>query len=119
MIRQRGEKRVPFRKLIICKCGDDMHPGFTQDVSQHGIGIQTTRPPELKRKVRIALAVASDSIFLDGEVRWAREFSGALEVKPREMGIYIPRPPAEYLRLVADCCDQAQPRPIPAYEPLK
>ncbi len=119
MIKKREEKRVPFRKLIICKCGDDMHPGFTQDISQHGIGIQTTSPPELRRRVRIALAVASDSIFLDGEVRWAHEFSGALEAKPREMGVFIPRPPREYLRLVADCCDGAGPRPNPAYEPLK
>lgn len=119
MIKKREEKRVPFRKLIICKCGDEMHPGFTQDVSQHGIGIQTTQRPEIRRRVRIALALAGDSIFLDGEVRWAHEFTGAFEAKPHELGIYIPRPPADYLNLVADCCDRAAPRPNPAYEPLK
>ncbi len=117
MIKKREEKRVPFRKLIICKCGNDMHPGFTQDVSQHGIGIQTTQRPTLNHKVRIALAVASDSIFLDGEVRWEHEYTGALAAKPREIGIHIPRPPADYLRLVAECSDRAKPRP--AYEPLK
>lgn len=119
MIKKREEKRVSFRKLIICKCGDEVHPGFTQDVSQHGIGIQSMHPTERKHRIRIALAVASDSIFLDGEVRWIHEYSGAREVKPREFGIYIPRPPAEYLHLVADCCDCARPRPNPAYEPLK
>ncbi len=119
MIKKRNEKRVPFRKLVICKCGDEMHPGFTQDVSQHGIGIQTMQRPSLRHKVRIALAIESESIFLDGEVRWAHEYTGALAAKPREIGIHIPRPPADYLRLVADCSDHAQPRPSTAYEPLK
>ena len=119
MIKKREEKRVPFRKLIVCKCGDDMHPGFTQDVSQHGIGIQTMQCPELNRRVRIALAVGSDSIMLDGQVRWALEYTGALAAKPREVGIHIPRPPASYLQLVAECSDLAQPRRPPAYESLK
>ncbi|MBN2345299.1 MAG: PilZ domain-containing protein [Candidatus Aminicenantes bacterium] len=119
MIKKREEKRIPFRKLIICKCGEEMHPGFTQDVSQHGIGIQSMQRPEPLRKVRIALAVEQDSIFLDGEVRWAHEYTGALAAKPREFGIYIPRPPAAYLRLVADCCDRAPQRRNSAYEPLK
>ena len=117
MIKKRDEKRVPFRKLIICKYGDEMHPGFTQDVSQHGIGIQTMQRPVLNRKVRIALAVGQDSIFLDGEVRWAREYSGPLDDKPRELGLFIHKPPADYLRLVAECCDRCPPRP--AYAPLK
>lgn len=119
MIKKREEKRVPFRKLIICKCGDEMHPGFTQDVSQHGIGIQCMHRPEDNRKVRIALAIASDSIFLDGVVRWTHEYSGELENKPHELGIQIPRPPADYLRLVADCSDRAPVRAIPFNEPLK
>jgi hypothetical protein len=117
MIKKRSEKRVPFRKLVICKCGEDMHPGFTQDVSQHGIGIQTMQNPSLFHKVRVALAVAQESIFLDGEVRWANEYTGAQEAKPREIGIYIHKPPADYLRLVAECNDRSKPRP--AYEPLK
>lgn len=119
MIKKREEKRVPFRKLIICKCGDEMHPGFTQDVSQHGIGIQCMHRPEDNRKVRIALAIASDSIFLDGVVCWSREFAGELEAKPHELGIHIPRPPSDYLRLVADCSDRSQARPAPIYESLK
>jgi hypothetical protein len=119
MIKKREEKRVPFRKLIICKCGDDMHPGFTQDVSQHGIGIQSMQRPELNRKVRIALAVGTDSIMIDGQVRWAHEYTGALAAKPREIGIHIPRPPAAYLQLVAECSDQSPPRPYPASQPLK
>ncbi|MBU4267574.1 MAG: PilZ domain-containing protein [Acidobacteria bacterium] len=117
MIKKREEKRIPFRKLIICKCGKEMHPGFTQDVSQHGIGIQTMQYPSLNHKVRIALAVEQDSIFLDGEVRWARESSDQHEVKPREIGIYIRKPPADYLRLVAECSDRSRPRHL--YEPLK
>ena len=119
MIKKREEKRVPFRKLVICKCGEEMHPGFTQDVSQHGIGIQTMQHPPLFRKMRIALAVDQDSIYLDGEVRWAHEFSGPREVKPREIGIFIHQPPADYLRLVAECCDRSQPQPRPSLEPLK
>jgi hypothetical protein len=117
MIKKRDEKRVPFRKLVVCKCGEEMHPGFTQDVSQHGIGIQTMQRPSLNRKVRIALAVDQDSIFLDGEVRWAHECSGLMEAKPREIGIFIHKPPADYLRLVAECSDRSQPRRSP--EPLK
>jgi hypothetical protein len=116
MIKKREEKRIPFRKLIICKCGGEMHPGFTQDVSQHGIGIQTVQRPSLFNKVRIALAVEKDSILLDGEVRWAHEYTGAMEAKPREIGIHIPRPPADYLKLVADCSDRERPR---VFEPLK
>lgn len=117
MIKKRDEKRVPFRKLVICKCGEEMHPGFTQDVSQHGIGIQTMQRPTLFRKVRIALAVDQESIFLEGEVRWAHEYSGPHEAKPREVGIFIYKPPADYLRLVAECNDHVPPRP--AYQPLK
>ncbi|HEX7503296.1 MAG TPA: PilZ domain-containing protein, partial [Acidobacteriota bacterium] len=82
MIKKREEKRVPFRKLLICKCGDDMHPGFTQDVSQHGIGIQIMQDPPLNNKVRIAFAVAQDSIFLEGVVRWASEGADMNEDKP-------------------------------------
>lgn len=110
MIKKRDEKRVPFRKLVICNCGDEMHPAFTQDVSQHGIGIQTIQRPSLFNKVRIALAVGSESIFLDGEIRWAHEFSGSLAAKPREVGIFIQNPPADYLRLVAECSDHSQSR---------
>jgi len=117
MIKKREEKRVPFRKLIICKCGDEMHPGFTQDVSQHGIGIHTMQNPSLNNKVRIALAAAQESIFLEGVVCWANKGAGLNEAKPREIGIYIHKPPPDYLRLVAECNDRAQPRP--AYEPLK
>jgi metallophosphoesterase superfamily enzyme len=117
MIKKREEKRVPFRKLVICKCGDEMHPGFTQDVSQHGIGIQTMQRPSLYHKVRIALAVDQESIFLDGEVRWAHEFDGPQAAKPREIGIFIHKPPADYLRLVAECSDHAKPRF--AYDSLK
>ena len=117
MIKKREEKRVPFRKLVICKCGEETHPGFTQDVSQHGIGIQTMQRPSLFRRVRIAMAVDQESIFLDGEVRWAHEPNGPQEVKPRELGIFIYKPPAEYLRLVAECSDRFQPQP--AYETLK
>lgn len=119
MIKKREEKRVHFRKLIVCKCGDDMHPGFTQDISQHGIGIQTMQRPDINRKVRIALAVGADSIMIDGQVRWAVEYNGALAAKPREIGIYIPHPPAAYLQLVADCCDHAPLRRPVAYEALK
>ncbi|MDD8013952.1 MAG: PilZ domain-containing protein [Acidobacteriota bacterium] len=117
MIKKREEKRVPFSKLIICKCGDEMHPGFAQDVSQHGIGIQSMQLPEINRKVRIALAIGSDSIMLDGQVRWTHEYTGALAAKPREIGVHIPRPSTDYLRLVAECSDHAKPRP--AYELLK
>ena len=117
MIKKRDEKRVSFRKLVICKYGGEMHPGFTQDVSQHGIGIQTIQRPSLFRKVRIVLAIDQESIFLDGEVRWAQEYSGSLAAKPREVGIFIHKPPADYLRLVAECSDRSQPRP--AYDALK
>jgi hypothetical protein len=119
MIKKREEKRIPFRKLIICKCGDQMHPGFTQDVSQHGMGIQTTQKPPLNKKVRIALAVEQESIFLEGVVRWAWEGSEMNEIKPREIGIYIRKPPPDYLRLVAECSDRAVLRPPHAYESLK
>ncbi len=119
MIKKREEKRVPFRKLIVCKCGDDMHPGFIQDVSQHGIGIQTMQRPEPNHRVRIALALGGDSIMLDGQVRWIHEYTGALAAKPREVGVYIPRPPAAFLQLVAECSDHAQPRRSFAYESLK
>ena len=117
MIKKREEKRIPFRKLVLCKCGEEMHPAFTQDVSQHGIGIQTMQDPPLHHKLRIVLAVEQDSIFLDGEVRWAHEFSDRQKVKPREIGIYIRRPPADYLRLVAACSDRSRPRPF--FQPLK
>jgi hypothetical protein len=117
MIKKRDEKRVPFRKLVICKCGEEMHPAFTQDVSQHGIGIQTIHRPSLFNKVRIALADGNQSIFLDGEIRWAHEYSGPMDAKPREVGIYVSKPPAEYLRLVAECSDSSQRRP--ADETLK
>jgi hypothetical protein len=117
MIKKREEKRVPFRKLVICKCGDEMHPGFTQDVSQHGIGIQTMQNPTLNNKVRVALAVAQESIFLEGEVRWTNNGADFNGDRPREIGVFIHKPPADYLRLVAECNDRARPRP--AYEPLK
>jgi hypothetical protein len=118
MIKKRDEKRISFRKLVICKCGNEMHPAFTQDVSQHGIGIQTIQRPSLFNKVRIALAVdQGGSLLLDGEVRWAQEYSGPRAVKPREVGIFIHKPPAEYLRLVAECSDRSQSRP--AVLPLK
>ncbi|MCX6554122.1 MAG: PilZ domain-containing protein [Candidatus Aminicenantes bacterium] len=119
MIKKRDEKRIPFRKLVICKCGGEVHPGFVQDVSQHGISIQTMQRPSVYRKVRIALADGQESISLDGEVRWSHEYSGEFATKPREIGIHIPRPPAGYLRLVADCSDRGQSRPAPFYEPLK
>jgi hypothetical protein len=109
MIKKRDEKRIPFRKLVICKCGGETHPGFVQDVSQHGIGIQTVQRPSLFHKVRISLAVDQDSIFLDGEVRWMLEYNGPYEAKPREVGIFIHKPPADYLRLVAECSDRTQP----------
>ena len=76
MIKKRDEKRIPFRKLVIFKSGNEMHPGFVQDVSQHGIGIQTIQRPSLFNKVRITLAVDQGSLFLDGEVRWAQEYTG-------------------------------------------
>lgn len=113
MIKKRDEKRILFRKLVICKCGDERHPGFVQDVSQHGIGIQTMQRPSLFRKVHIALADGQESISLDGVVRWTSEYSGELASKPREIGIHIPRPPASYLRLVADCSNRGQPSPDP------
>jgi hypothetical protein len=119
MIKKRDEKRVPFRKLVVCKCGKEMHPAFTQDVSQHGIGIQTIHRPSPFNKVRIALADGSESIFLDGEIRWAHDYSGPLAAKPKEVGIYIHKPPADYLRLVAECSDNAQPQPRLSPEPLK
>ena len=65
--------------------------------------------PALNHKVRIALAVDQDSIFLDGEVRWAHEYTGPLEAKPREVGIFIHKPPADYLRLVAAAATLAPP----------
>jgi hypothetical protein len=119
MIKKRDEKRIPFRKLVVCKSGGEMHPGFVQDISQHGIGIQTMQRPSLSNKVRIVLAVDQDSIFLDGEVRWAQEYSGPLAAKPREVGVFIHKPPADYLRLVAECSDLAQSQPRPKYDSLK
>jgi hypothetical protein len=119
MIKKRDEKRIPFRKMVICKCSGEMHPGFTQDVSQHGIGIQTTQRPSLSNKVRIVLAVEKESIFLDGEIRWAQEYSGSLAAKPREVGVFIHKPPADYLRLVAECSDRAQSELRISPEPLK
>jgi hypothetical protein len=109
MIKKRDEKRIPFRKLVICKCGEETHPGFVRDVSQHGISIQTIQRPSLFNKVRIVLAVDQGSLFLDGEVRWAQEYSGSLAAKPREVGILIHKPPADYLRLVADAATMAPP----------
>jgi hypothetical protein len=117
MIKKRDEKRIPFRKLVICKSGGEMHPGFIQDISQHGIGLHTMQRPSLFNKVRIALAVDQGSLFLDGEVRWAQEYAGPLAAKPREVGIFIRKPPADYLRLIAECSDRAQSRLFT--EPLK
>jgi hypothetical protein len=119
MIKKRDEKRVSFRKLVICKHGNEMHPGFVQDISQHGIGIQSMQRPSLFHKVRLTLAVDRGSIFLDGEVRWAQEYTGPLAAKPREMGIFINKPSADYLRLVAECSDLAQSQPRQSLEPLK
>ena len=74
MIKKRDEKRIPFRKLVICKCGDEMHPAFTQDVSQHGIGIQTIQRPSLFHKVRIALAVGRNRSF------WTARSAGPMSI---------------------------------------
>jgi hypothetical protein len=119
MIKKRDEKRIPFRKLVVCKCGEEMHPGFVQDVSQHGIGIQTIQKPSLFNKVRIVLAADQGSLFLDGEVRWAHDYSGSLAAKPREVGIFIQKPPAGYLLLVADAATSASPTPPPIELPPK
>jgi hypothetical protein len=50
-------------------------------------------------------------------VRSAHESIRPRDDKPRELGLYIHKPPADYLRLVAECCDRCPPRP--GYAPLK
>lgn len=41
MIRERDDKFISFQKMIMCRFGNEMHPGFTSDVSQNGMGINS------------------------------------------------------------------------------
>jgi hypothetical protein len=98
---KRIEKRLPHHIALIYGDNDTFSPGMARNISSHGILIQAEYQIfPINRRVKVILTIGSEPVSLDGVVCWNSEYATMEAVSEKQLGLFIPDPPAQYVDYV-------------------
>lgn len=86
---QRRHARVPFEVEVNVESDHNFYTGFTQNISEGGLFIATSRLLALGSKIQFSFRFSgsSEPVSIYGVVRWIREHSPMTEDAPAGMGV--------------------------------
>ena len=86
---QRRHVRVPFEVEVNVESDHNFYTGFTQNISEGGIFIATSKPMPLGSKIAFSFRLVGDAapVNIYGVVRWIRESSRFTDDAPAGMGV--------------------------------
>ncbi|MEI6614747.1 MAG: PilZ domain-containing protein [Chrysiogenales bacterium] len=95
---KRIEKRLHHSMELIYGDNDTFSPGRTRNISSHGVLIHAEYQLfPINREVKIILTIDSEPVSLQGIVCWNSEYTGLEAMIEKQLGIFIPAPPPQYI----------------------
>jgi hypothetical protein len=99
------EKRIEQRLLqsmeLLYGGNDTFSPGLARNISSHGILIQAEcQLFPINHAVKIILTIGSEPVSLQGIVCWNSEYAGVEAMTEKQLGIFIPDPPPQYINYI-------------------
>lgn len=99
------EKRIENRLLhpikLVYGDNDTFSPGLARNLSLHGILIQAEYQIfPINREVKVILSIDSEPVSLSGIVCWNSEYTGMEARTEKQLGLFIPDPPLQYINFV-------------------
>jgi hypothetical protein len=99
------EKRIEKRLLhpieLVYGDNDTFSPGRASNISCHGILIQAEYQIfPINREVTIILTIGKKPVSLLGIVCWNSEYTGLEDMTEKQLGLFIPDPPPEYINYI-------------------
>jgi hypothetical protein len=98
---KRIEKRLLHPLEVIYGDNDTFSPGLARNISHHGILIQAEYQLfPINRLVKIILTIDNEPVSLHGIVCWNSEYTGLEAMTEKQLGLFIPDPPPQYINFV-------------------
>jgi hypothetical protein len=98
---KRIEKRLLHPLELVYGDNDTFSPGWARNISHHGILIQAEYQLfPINREVKILLTIGNEPVSLRGIVCWNSEYMGMESVAEKQLGLFIPEPPPQYINYI-------------------
>ena len=98
---KRIEKRLHHYMELVYGDNDTFSPGLARNISPHGILIQAEYQLfPINREVKVILSIGSDPVSLQGIVCWNSEYIGMEAMAEKQLGLFIPDPPPQYINYI-------------------
>ncbi len=100
---KRKERRL--KKRVMVKFGESIleRIGFTSNLSQNGLYINSTQIYPSGKKIKILLSDGGKSFSLKGEVKWSIKYPSHFHSYiPSGMGVYIKEAPGDFYEFVRE-----------------
>ena len=99
---KRIEKRAPHFMDLVYGDSDTFSPGQTRNISGHGILIQSEYQIfPINHEVNILLTIGNEPVSLKGIVCWNSEYTGREAMAEKQLGLFIPDPPLQYVDYIS------------------
>lgn len=98
---KRLEQRTQHCIELMYGCNDTFCPGTALNLSAHGMRIHAeSQIVAIDREIKLLLTLDEELVSLRGFVRWNSEVYDLNPETDKHLGIFIPDPPAGYLRFL-------------------
>ena len=98
---KRIEKRLQHHLELIYGDNDTYSPGMARNISPHGLLIQAENQVfPINHEVKILLTISDEPVSLRGIVCWNSEYTGLVAMTEKQLGLFIPDPPPQYLNYI-------------------
>jgi hypothetical protein len=98
---KRLEKRLLHCMDLMYGGNDTFSPGSTRNISSHGMLIQAENQIfPIQHEIKVMLTIGSEIVSLRGIVCWNSEYQSLEPLTEKQLGLFIPTPPAEYLEYI-------------------
>ena len=96
---KRCEKRIKHSLIVVYGPQHSIGTGLTRNLSSHGMQIYDSRVFPIDSEINVMFNIDDIPVAVRGTVRWNCEHPESIK-EQSELGIYIPEPPAVFLRFV-------------------
>jgi hypothetical protein len=98
---KRIEKRFQHPVELVYGDNDTFSPGLAGNMSPHGILIQAEYQIfPINHEVKIILTICNEPVSLQGIVCWNSEYTGIEAKTEKQLGMFIPDPPPQYVEYI-------------------
>jgi hypothetical protein len=98
---KRIEKRLHHYMELVYGDNDTFSPGRAHNISSHGILIEAEYQIfPINHAVKIVLTIGNEPVCLQGIVCWNSEYTGMEAMTEKQLGMFIPDPPPQYVNYI-------------------